>query len=55
MPKTHNIMDKLPGNLQSEGAIGPLQIKKCGNSGHVIVPCKLIGKERVYVVICKDG
>ena len=53
MPKKHKIMNKLPENLSIECAIGPLQIKRCGNSGHVIVPCKFVGIGTVYVLICK--
>ena len=53
MPKKHKIMDKLPENLPVEYAIGPLEIKACGNGGHVLVPGKFVGKEKAYVIICR--
>lgn len=54
MPKKHEIKYKVPENLEIGCVIGPLQIRKCGNSGHVIVPHRFIGRKMTYVIICKE-
>ncbi len=54
MPKKIEVKNEIPENLKIKFVIGPVNVRKYGNSAHIIVPLKFVGVENAFFVICEN-
>ncbi len=54
MPKKIEVKTEIPENLKIKFVVGPLNVRRYGNSAHVIVPLRFLDVGNAFFVICED-
>lgn len=53
MPKKIEVKTELPESLKIKFVVGPVNVRKYGNSAHIIVPLKFVRMENAFFVVCE--
>ena len=54
MPKKIEVKTEIPENLKIKFVIGPVNVRKYGNSAHIIVPLRFAEAENAFFIVCEN-
>tara|TARA_Y100000310_G_scaffold6967_1_gene7728 strand:- start:123 stop:296 length:174 start_codon:yes stop_codon:yes gene_type:complete len=54
MPKKIEVKTEIPENLKIKFVIGPVNVRKHGNSAHIIVPLRFAEVENAFFVVYEN-